>query len=167
MKLRSFLPVIALTMSTLCIAGGYLSAGNIMVLPGMVAMALVWVIVKRSSGFWAASTLFAGYLALAGIGVVDGLSLDLMLAGSIAALAAWDLMRFDLDSSQTPEAKASAKMGRHRLQLLVITLSMGWLSAGLAARIHLSLPFFAILFLAVVAILSLNISLQKLAGRHL
>ena len=45
MKLRSFLPVIALTISTLCIALGYLSAGNIMVLPGMVAMALVWVIV--------------------------------------------------------------------------------------------------------------------------
>ena len=87
--------------------------------------------------------------SLAAIGVLMDISLPLLIAGSTAALAAWDLSLFAHDVLGNPVP--DAMMERHHLGLLAAACGIGLPLAFISSFIYFQIPFGLIYVLALLA----------------
>ena len=99
-------------------------------------------------------------LALSTVGAAAGLLLGLgagwMLAGLVAALAAWDLHHFSHTLEGVPRVDGEGSLERRHLLRLLVAVGLGALLAVVALGVRVTLGFGLVLLLGLVAILGLS-----------
>ena len=92
----------------------------------------------------------------AAAGLLLGLGAGWMLAGLVAALAAWDLHHFSHTLEGVPRVEGARSLERRHLQRLLIAVGLGALLAVVALGVDVTLSFGFVLLLGLVAILGLS-----------
>jgi hypothetical protein len=134
---------------------GYLVAG---LWPGaVIALALggLWLLALLRGWRRFDHTGLAGIVVLAGVGVWLTLPALLLVCSVVAALAGWDLARFDRRAAGVQIAGAEALVRAHLWRLALATGS-GLLLGVLALSIRVSLGFGVALLLAALALIGLS-----------
>jgi hypothetical protein len=162
MKIHSIILNVCVVTSAGCLGAGYILGGYWLIMPIFLAMAIFWLIIKRRSLFWSASSLLLIDVALAIIGVTLNLSIYLMVVGCTAALACWDLTHFRYTIIENPPLATDARLERFRLQSLAIAVFMGMSLAFIGAFIKLQFSFGVMVFLVLVAVGCLTYGVQYL-----
>jgi hypothetical protein len=128
------------------------------------AMAAFWIMAKKRSVIWSASILLFIFVLLAVIGVLANLSTPLMVIGSAAALAWWDLTHFGQSTVIGQPLDIRLLLERAHWQSLVLAISAGLLLAFLTSYLNLQIPFLGTVFLVLLAVGCLTYGLQTLAN---
>ena len=143
-----------------CIAAAYLLAGFTVILPSILLLAMLSVGVCRKSHFWGASTALIGVVVLAGIGVSEDFSVDLLLIGVVMGLVGWDVL---LLGDEPPEDGRSPKVAlreTYHFRLLAVAVGAGVLLAALASHVDFDLPFTAVAALSVFVVGGIGLGLR-------
>ena len=162
MKIHSIILLVCRVMSVGSLGAGYILGGYWLILPVFLAMGIFWIIMKRRSLFWSASSLLLMGVALAIIGVTINLSIYLMVIGCTATLACWDLTHFRQAITDTPPLGTDARLERYHLQSLATAVFIGLLVALISSYINLQFPFGVMLFLVLMAMGCLVYGVQYL-----
>lgn len=128
------------------------------------AMMAFWVMAKKRSVTWSASILLFIFVLLAAVGVLAKLSTPLMVIGSAAALAWWDLAHFGQSTVIGQPLETRLLLERAHLQSLVLAISAGLILALGSSYLNLQIPFLGTVFLVLLAVGCLTYSLQTLAN---
>lgn len=163
MKAHSIILNFCLATSTGCLAAGYILGGYWLIVPVFLAMAIFWIIMKRRSLFWSASSLLMVYVVLSIIGVILNLSIYLMVICCTTALACWDLTHFRQSIAGNPPLETDARLERYRLQSLATAVFTGLFLAWISSYINLQFPFGVMVFFALMAMGCLVYGVQYLA----
>jgi len=147
-----------------CTAFAYLLVGSTVILPALLLLALLSVVAKRKSRFWAVSTALTGVVILTAIGVAEGFSTDLLLMGVTAGLASWDLMLLQEKNGEVDHEELAASPENYHVRLLAVAVGTGWLLATLASRVKLDLPFAAVAALAAFVAVGLGLGLRLVSA---
>ena len=161
MKIHSILLNVCLVMSAGCLGAGYILGGYWLIMPILLAMAIFWLIMKRRSLFWSASSLLLIDVALAIIGVTLNLSIYLMVVGCTTALACWDLTHFRHTMIDKPPL-GDVRLEKYRLQSLATAAFTGLFLAFISSYINLQFPFGIMVFLVLMALGCLVYGVQYL-----
>lgn len=140
---------LCLIVSAACLGLGYILAGHWLILAVLAGMVFIWFILGKWSVFGSASIVLFVYISLAAIGVLMDISLPLLIGGSTAALAAWDLSLFAHDVLGNPVP--DAMMERHHLGLLAAACGIGLPLAFISSFFYFQIPFGLIYVLALLA----------------
>ena len=162
MKIHSIVLNFCLVTSAGCLGAGYILGGYWLIMPIFLAMAIFWLIMKRRSLFWSASSLLFIDVALAIIGVTINLSIYLMVLGCTTALACWDLTHFRDTMIDNPPFGTDARLERYRLQSLATAVFTGLFLALISMYINLQFPFVVMVFLVLMAMGCLIYGVQYL-----
>ena len=144
--------ILSVLVSTACLGVGYLLAGHWFALPAMLLAWLLWLAFRNRSPFWAASGVFAAYLALAAAGILLELSLFLMVSVGIASLISWDLLTFTGSPGHAPAKAASSLLETRHLHSLGMAVSGGILASLGAALLDFQISFGLVAVLALLAV---------------
>ncbi len=117
----------------------------------LAAMLLLWIIVRKGSAFWVASSLLSVYLIFAGIGVVMKGPLIPIVAGCIAAVVWWDLMDFGESLHDAKPQGMGASLEKLHLEALAIMVGTCLLVEAAGLWLRVQLPFGAIAILVLLA----------------
>jgi hypothetical protein len=119
-------------------------------------LGLIWLVGQQRQVDWLNDFGFAFFVAAAAIGVWRGAPSGWMLVGTVAALAAWDLARFDGRLAQVEQIIGGRQLRRDHLRrlLLVAGLGLGFGALALGLQFELSLGWAILLGLLVVIGLS-------------
>lgn len=119
-------------------------------------LGVTWLAGQRRGWKWISSLgLVLGTLVAAG-GLLLGLDAGWMLAGLVAALAAWDLDHFSHTVESVPRVEGARSLERRHVQRLLAAVGLGALLAAVAQGVDVTLSFGFILLLGLVAILGLS-----------
>lgn len=162
MKIHSIILNVCLVMSAGCLGAGYILGGYWLIMPILLAMAIFWLIMKRRSLFWSASSLLLIDVALAIIGVTLNLSIYLMVVGCTTALACWDLTHFRHAITDKPPFGTDARLEKYHLQSLATAVFTGLFVALISSYISLQFPFGIMVFLVLMALGCLVYGVQYL-----
>lgn len=167
MKNHLIIQRICLLTSITCLGFPYILAGEWLIMPFFLAMVGFWIITKKRSVFWAASTLLSAFVLLAAIGMLANLSTLLMLVACTAALAWWDLANFgqSIVIGQPPET--TLRLERAHLQSLVLAISAGFVSAFASSYLNLQISFLGMVLLVVFTIGCLTYAVQSVAKKDI
>ena len=135
-------------------AGPYLVAGIGIGAAGVVVLTGLWAWRARSER--AANAIFVGLLATATFGMLNGVMTGAMLAGSLAALAAWDLDGLARGLDQVGRTTATARLEQRHLERLTVVLALGGTLGTLALVGSVTLGLAGAVGLGGVAILGLR-----------
>ena len=119
-----------------CLGIAYILGGYWLIVPVLLAMAILWMATKGRSEFWSASSLLLIYVLLAVIGLTLNLSIYLMVLGSTTALACWDLIHFRQSIADNPPLEADAQLESYRLQSLGTAVLAGLLLAFISSFVN-------------------------------
>lgn len=160
MKVHFMILIICLIISAGSLGAGYIFAGYWLILPVLLAIFLFWIFTRNRWPFWSASSSLLAYVLLASFGVKEGLSSNLMVVASTAALLSWDLLLFNqsIVTNLPPEPKASLE--KYHLGSLAVAVSSGFMLALLSSSINLRIPFVGITFLVLMTMGCLVYSMQ-------
>ena len=164
MPVRKILALIFPLASLTCLAGGYLAAGQWLALPGLLVALLAWLLVWKWPFRWLP---LAGLLLTVGLsagGVFAGASPVLMILSVPFALAGWDLLLWNLALSASSPAAPSTLLARSHYISLAWAVGLGLLLALAGRLLRLQLPFGVLLFLVLLALLSLERLFHALGG---
>jgi hypothetical protein len=128
------------------------------------AMAAFWVMAKKRSVTWSTSILLFIFVLLAVVGVLANLSTLLMVIGSAAALAWWDLTLFGQSTVIDQSLETRLLLERAHLQSLVLAISAGLILAFLSSYLNLQIPFLGMVILVLLAVGCLIYGLQTLTN---
>ena len=165
MKVHSIILNFCLVTSAGCLGAGYILGGYWLIMPIFLAMATFWVIMKKHSLFWSASSQLMVYVVLATIGVTLNLSIYLMVVGCTTALACWDLTHFRDTMIDNPPFGTDARLERYRLQSLATAVLTGLFLALISMYINLQFPFGVTTLLVLMAMGCLVYGVQYLVRR--
>ena len=165
MKVHSIALTICLMISTGCLGAGYILAGYWLLIPAFLALGLYWILSRKQPVFWRASGFLLVYVILAVIGIIAGLSLELMIIACAAALASWDLIQFNQSMAETSLSNTNPSLDKNHLYSLALATSAGLILTFISAYINLQLPFGAIFFLVLAAMGCLLYSTRYLMDR--
>lgn len=160
MKLHSIANKICLGTSIACLGLAYLLAGYRWILFALPVMIGVWIILKKRPMFESVSSLLFIYILLAVIGVIADLSTLLIVSGSTAALACWDLTLFGSGVADNPPTKSNSQFEKNHLRSLAMAAFIGWMVALISSYVSLQIPFAVAAFLALTAVGCLTYGLQ-------
>jgi hypothetical protein len=162
MKIRLILLIASLFISTGSILVGYISAGFWLILPAIPVLVSLWAFARKESHFRAGSIMLLGFVILAAVGVISGLSVPAMLVACTAALISWDLYLFDRRMAGSPPHPSIADIEGRHIQSLIMGAIAGLLLGVLAINIRLQLPFIAIAFFVLIALGGLLASMRSM-----
>jgi hypothetical protein len=151
-ELDSWLPSLA---ALLLLASGAGLAGNWaygLTAPALVAFA--W-LAYRAKWRWGANALLLAYLGLAVNGLFQGFSPALVIAGTTAALVAWELSSPPLEESSTNAVPLAMRFRRQRLRSLLFTAVLGLALAEVGLILRLRLSFLGVLLAALLVLFCL------------
>ena len=148
--------VICLTVSTLCLAAGYVGAGEWTGAVIAILIGAAWLFARKYPASGLPFICLAGSVCLAVVGRLNGALPLLMICGSGVALAVWDLVLLDnaLDGASS-EAQTRLYESRH-LQSLALALGCGLLMAFLGRLLALRPPFVVVMLLVALVIFGLD-----------
>ncbi len=176
---RTLLPVFIVAAVGLC---AVLLIGHFVVhdlwLFGVAAatMAALWLFGWRRGWAMPIDLGFVGMVGLATYGAIVStgrptvtLTVLLMLAATVSALAAWDLMRFDLRqrtfAPRTPATHGlhqDARLQHRHLRRIVVVTGVGLATGALAILLRTQLTFASIALVLLLALLLFGLSLREL-----
>jgi hypothetical protein len=133
-------------------AAGQLWAGAALI----VVLGVFWLLGRRGGRGWVASMGMTCFVGAAALGIWWQLPASAMLAGAVAALAAWDLDDFVQRMQGTDHVVDEDGMARSHLRRLLIVGGVGLLLGGVALGIQIELSFGWALLLGASAILGLS-----------
>jgi hypothetical protein len=134
-----------------CVLGGLWFA----VLPVLVVGG-TWMAGMGRGWSWISSLGLVFSAIAAAAGLLVGLGAGWMLAGLVAALAAWDLHHFSHTLEEIPRVEGMRSLERRHLQRLLIAVGLGVLLTVAALEIDVTFSFGLVLLLGLVAILGLS-----------
>jgi hypothetical protein len=146
------------------LAAAYLWAGQWFVLPALAVLGIGWILIRRNSTAGASRWLLASVTALAAIAAVMDLSMILIVMGTVAALAAWDLVDFHSALQISARATDRIRLTHLHMKWLPVAVGSGMLLALLASIASFELPFAAAAALAVILVISLTRAARQLMG---
>jgi hypothetical protein len=155
-SMRKTALIICLIFAALCPAAGYALTGKY---PGVVASllaGLLWLPARKNPHSWMPSILLIVSVTLSAAGLLIGLPFFLIVIGSVAALAGWDLLilNAELENSQSGE-KTRQYESRH-LQTLVLAVGFGIIATLLRYTANLRIPFFVMILLVAIMLFALD-----------
>jgi hypothetical protein len=142
-----------LTAMTL-LAGGFAFNGALTLALLSIVLGGAWLFGWRRAMQLALDWGLAGAVGLAA-GAAIIASPWLALPALIAALLAWDLLRFDLQLRAFSRVDDLARIERHHIQRAALTLAAGLLPTMVALLVRAQFSFAIIALLAVIAVLAL------------
>jgi hypothetical protein len=142
--------------AALALAAGYAANADRVGSALGVALGLLWLAGLWRGWGWVASPALACLAGLAALGALQGLSAAWMLAGAVAALAAWDLDRFARRLRAAGHVVGAADMARAHLRRLLLVAGLGLSIGGAALAVQVRLSFGWALLGGAIAILSLS-----------
>ena len=160
MKIHSLANKICLLISIICLGTGYILNGHWLILSAFFVMALLWLVVKKRSILWAASSLLLAYVFLASMGILIHLSVPLMIVGCILALASWEMTHFSQGVLANANPNARASLEKYHLQALSIVLGASLLLSLVGAYANLQLSFGFVVIIVLFALGSLTKGIQ-------
>jgi hypothetical protein len=156
MSLTAKLVPVSIGLSAGAFALGSALGGLWFVAPPILVLGVAWLAGQTRGWPWIASLGLAFSTVAAAAGLLVGLGAGWMLAGLVAALAAWDLHHFSHALESTPRVDGGGSLERRHLMRLLIAVGLGALLAVVALGIDVTLSFGFVLLLGLVAILGLS-----------
>ena len=156
MSMRRFLIIICPIVCASSLVVGYALVGQWSALPLVIIASLVWIIVRQSPSPWFSSTALAINVSLAAAGRLIGASPYLMILSATAALASWDLTRFDQILSGGSSSCAGARLEKRHYQSLVLALGPGLLIAVAGRMIVIHIQFVEMILLVLLVTFTLD-----------
>jgi hypothetical protein len=167
MKSYLIIQTICLLTSITCLGFPYILAGDWLIIFFFLAMAGLWISMKRRSIFWSASILLIVFVLLAAVGVLANLSVPLMVIACTAALACWDLANFRESIVAGQALKTSILLERYHLQSLALAISGGSTLAVVSSYLNLQIPFIGTVLLALFTMGCLTYAMQSLVKKRI
>lgn len=155
----------AMFSATLILGLGFIFAAHWFGAALAVLLGLVWLIGQLRAAAWGPTFGLVSFVATAAWGVGQQVGPGWLLAGVVAALAAWDLDRFTQRVRQAGMVADEAALTRQHLRRLAPVLAIGLLAGGLALGVTIELSFALILFLGLLVIFGLSRAIGVLRRR--
>ncbi len=166
---RSILCFASLIVAAACLAGGYALVGQWAGLLACLVVLAAGVIVSAGVLHWKnkvtgrlASGVYAAFLVLAAAGMLSSASPFFMLAGSVAALAYWDLDHFRRQARHSSPSDSMSLLESQHFLSLALALGLGLSLAGAGLVLRFPIPFAVLLLLVVAFFLSLERAVKLL-----
>lgn len=155
----------AIALAGLVPAAGYALAGRWLEALLCALVGAGWLVAARSSLSWPADAGFLLLVGLCGFGAISLLPPGWMLAGTLAALAAWDLSAFARRVAAAGRVVDTEALWRAHLRRLAAVLGAGLALGAAALLTPLNLGFGAALLLGLVAVVALSRAVAALRER--
>jgi len=156
MSVQRFLTIICPIICASCLVMGYAMVGQWGVLPLVIIASLVWIISRQSPSPWFSSAALAINISLAAAGRLTGASPFLMIPSAAAALASWDLTRFDQILPGGSSSCAGARLKKRHYQSLALALGPGLLIAVAGRIIVIHIQFVEMVLLVLLVTFTLD-----------
>lgn len=169
MKIHLIANNVCLMTAAVCLGAGYIPGGYWLIMPVLLVMTIFRMVMNTRSVFWPVSSQLVVYVFLAAVGVAVNLSLPLMVIGCTAALASWDLTRFNQSLVGNPPPEAQGLLEKYHMQSLTVMCGASLLLVSISSIINMQLPFGVIVFLILTAVGCLVYSVKYIsekAGRE-
>ncbi len=154
--MKGMISVSSSIIATLTLALGYglipLWSGAMLV----AIMGLAWLVWQQRRVGWLNDLGFAFMIVTAAVGVWWGAPAGWMLAGTVAALAAWDLARFDRRLAQVEQITGEGQLRRDHLERLLVVAGLGLGFGGLALSIQFELSLGWTILLGFLVVIGLG-----------
>jgi hypothetical protein len=155
-SLRKALWLFGLAVALVCLAGGYAMTAYWFVAAAVLAPVGALLFSKKFKAGWVPDLCLFGLVCLAAAGLLLQAPPLLMVLGTTAGLAAWDLENLDRRVG-TGEATPSARRFEQRhLLVLAAALGLGLLMAALGRLVAIQIPFVLLLALVIFDLFSLD-----------
>jgi hypothetical protein len=153
---RKTLFAACLVVSVLCLASGYASTGQW--IGALIAMITgpAWLLARKYPASWLPLVCLLGSVCLAGAGMLSGSPPLLMICGSVAVLAAWDLLFLDDALGICSFGEQTRQYESQHLQALALALGCGLFLASLGGLYYLKVPFVVLILLVALAVFGLE-----------
>jgi hypothetical protein len=156
MSLTAKLVLVSIGLSAGAFALGSALGGLWFVALPILVLGAAWLAGWGRGWSWISSLGLALSTVAAAAGLLLGMGAGWMLAGLVAALAAWDLHHFSHTLEGVTRVEGEANLERRHLQRLLIAVGLGALLAIVALGIDVTLGFGLVLLLGLVAVLGLG-----------
>lgn len=157
---------IAISVSSLNLAAGFLYAGYWMVALVILPVILFMIIFWQRNLFWLGTAFLSTMLLLAAIGVLLQIPFLPMIVASTAALATWDLYLFKKDvDCITPEGAKPALIKDH-ITSVGLAISSGFLLAVTISYLKIKLSFGITVLIVLLTMFCLMFSVQTIYSRN-
>jgi len=156
MTLRNRLFAVFLVLFVVCLAAGYAMSGRWVGTAIAVLMGPAWWFARKSTASALPQICLFGSVALAVAGRLTGSPAILMIVGSAATLAVWDLLLLDSALNKKSSAGDARQYENAHLRSLMLALGLGLLVAVLAGLIQLQVPFFVLMLLIAFSLFALD-----------
>ena len=156
MALRKTFFAVCAVLSALCLAAGYAVTGQWL---GVVIAMIAgpgWVFARKYPASSLPLLCLLATMGLAVTGSLTGSPASLMIFGSAAALAAWDLLFLDVAVAGDSPGGQTRQFETRHLQSLALALGSGLLAAFLGSLLRLRLPFVMLIFFIALAVFGLE-----------
>lgn len=140
-------------------------AGHWWIAAAFAALLLLSWLLRRWSASGLAATILSIYVLLAAIGALMALSVPLLILGTTAALAGWDLTLFSQDVNDSAAADAAVLIEESHLRWLALAGGTGAGLAYLSSAIPVRLPFVLTVALVLLAVGGLVFGLRYFGRR--
>jgi len=122
----------------------------------VILVGAVWLVGDLKNYRWSGDMCFALLAVLDGVAMTTGFLPILLLLALIAGLVAWDLQRFLQRVYAAQYVNAREEMEQAHLRRLLVVIIPGFALAALPMLVRISLPFTAVLFLALAGLMLLS-----------
>ena len=154
--------ICAAAIAGVVIGAGYAIAGAPAYLPLAAIIAAIWLATWWRGLSLAVDAGLVLALAAAAAGMILDAPAALMLAGAVAALAAWDLMRVDLRFRMFVRVERAAAIEHRELRWVAAAAGSGLALAALALAIQAQVSFTIMFVIALLTALALGQAIRML-----
>ncbi len=156
--------LLALAAAVGCLAAAHAVVGQ---WAGAAAAAAVGalLVARGKLGGWAPTAFLLGMVLVAGAGAVTGAPSSLLVAGTVLALAAWDLselQRFLFRGGAAPGRASGRTSGRRHDLLLAWAVALGLLCAAAGLLPSFQIPFPVMLLLVILDLACLGLAYRTI-----
>ena len=156
MPSRKILSLACALACVLCLAAGYAQAGQWLALLGVLPALLAWLAGFKWPQRWLPLAGLLLSICLAAAGLFTGAASVLMILSAAFALAAWDMILWNLSLDASALTDTPALLARSHYISLALAIGAGLLAALGGRLLRLQLPFGVLIFLVLLALLSLE-----------
>jgi hypothetical protein len=156
MALRKIFFIICLIISTVCLTVGYVITG--LWIGAVIALitGLAWLPSRKYPSSWLPHLYLFAFVCLAVVGRLTGSPPLLMICGSVAALAVWDLLFLDDTLKGISYGGQTRRFENSHLQSLALVLGCGLIVAFVGRLLNFQIPFVVLLLFVVLVVFGLD-----------
>ena len=153
---RKTLLAACVVLSALCLAAGYAVTAQWVGVVIAIITGPGWVFARKYPATLLPLLCLLATIGLAVTGSLTGSPASLMIFGSAAALAAWDLLFLDSALADNSPGEQTRQYETKHLQSLAMALGSGLLAAFLGGLLHLRLSFVMLILFIALAVFGLE-----------